>query len=180
MEGEGSRLGTASGSAARYIANRMSRRSFLGRLGQGAIVTAMGTSGLTLLAQSAFAHSPNPCVCGQCTGDNGNCCSRDSIGCGSLPGWNDSNNCPPGSELCGCWTVTVSSGTCASGIREWCDCCKGCGTPANCQCITGDDGLTHPSCCRHKFYTGFQANACDHIRCRRRRCVGSHGGGNLC
>jgi hypothetical protein len=168
---DATRLESASAHAARSLANHMSRRSFLSRIGQGAIVLSLGRFAFDAFNNPVLAHST--CNCGACTGD---CCSAaHSIGCDTLTG---SNSCPNGSWLCGCWTVNNS--TCGSGIREWCDCCGGCGTPANCRCVTGTDGGSYPACCRHKFYQGGSGNSCDHIKCRRHRCVSQHHGGNLC
>lgn len=174
------RLAGISETVSRSLAARVSRRSFFGRLGSGAVALSLGSAGATLLSQQdAIAHST--CGCGLCTAAPSNdCCSgRDSIGCGNLPGWNQ-NSCPTNSSLCGCWVISVATSTCSSGLREWCDCCGGCGTPTDCHCYTADDGQFSPSCCRHKFYTGGTGDSCSHIKCRRNRCVNDVHGGVTC
>lgn len=144
-------LESLSNRASRRLAGRISRRSFMGRVGKGAIAATLGSAGANLLLAPAIAHD-NPCQAG---------CS---IGCATLTG---SNNCPSGSCNCGCWCIRVPSGTCSSTYREWCDCCGGC--QGNLKCVEGSDGLTHPSCYNHKAWP----EGCDdlHIKCRRHRCV---------
>ena len=135
----------------RKLAFRISRRSFMGRLGKGAVAASLGGAGVALLSQSpALAHS---CPCSNC---------GYSIGCNNLTG---NNQCPLDTCQCGCWCTNVSSGTCITGIREWCDCCGGCSQ--GCRCV---DGL--PTCCYHKEYAGGCGTLNQtHIMCRFHRCV---------
>ena len=77
-------------SAARWLAGRQTRRSFLGRLGRGAMLVAGGSTLATLLLdQEAEAR-----VCGQ-SGVSPKC---DTYDCGDVWGW--------------CW---YASGCCAGG-----------------------------------------------------------------
>lgn len=87
-------------SAARWLAGRQTRRSFLGRLGRGAMLVAGGSTLATLLLdQEAEAR-----VCGQ-SGVSPKC---DSYDCGDVWGW--------------CW---YASGCCAGGeLKKICDCCR--------------------------------------------------------
>ena len=151
-----SSLETLSEEIARGFAQRVSRRSFLGRLGKGMIAASLGAGGAAILAEDAFAHA---CNCERC-----DC----SIGCAALPGHN-SNSCPPGTCTCGCWCV---SGESCPAFREWCDCCGGdyC-NPHGCRCVTGTDGCTRPSCCHHKEWPGGCGSSSWHIACRRSQCV---------
>jgi hypothetical protein len=92
-------VGVAEG-AARWLARRTTRRSFLGRLGRGAVLVAGGSSLAALLtSQSASAR-----VCGQ-SGMSGKCPTYD---CDDVWGW--------------CWYAT---GCCAGGaLKKICDCCR--------------------------------------------------------
>lgn len=154
--------------------DRIHRRSFITRLGQGAMAISLGRLAGEALLSRAVAHSS--CSCGVCTSaPNRNCCGANSIKCGNLPGHN-SNSCPSGSSKCGCWSEPDSS--CPNGYIELCDCCGGCGTPADCTCYLVN-GTYHPSCCRHKFYTGGSGNGCDHIKCRTRLC-GNYNAATTC
>jgi len=87
-------------SAARWLAGRQTRRSFLGRLGRGAVFVAGGSSLATLLLdQEAEAR-----VCGQ-SGVSAKC---DTYDCDDVWGW--------------CW---YASGCCAGGeLKKICDCCR--------------------------------------------------------
>ncbi|HVM09539.1 MAG TPA: hypothetical protein VM345_13815 [Acidimicrobiales bacterium] len=86
--------------AARWLARRHTRRSFLGRLGRGAVFVAGGSTLATLLLeQEAEAR-----VCGQ-SGVSTKC---DTYDCGDVWGW--------------CW---YASGCCAGGeLKKICDCCR--------------------------------------------------------
>jgi hypothetical protein len=143
------------------LAERVSRRSFLARVGRGAIAVAMGGSAALALPDRGYAH--DSCECGSCSGS---CCGALTVRCENLPGWNR-NRCPSDSCICGCWWESVSTSVCSSGIREWCDCCRGC---TGCDCVND-----HPTCCRHKTYSSRSqcASGCNHIRCRRWRCIDS-------
>jgi hypothetical protein len=155
------KLEETSGSLTRALASRTSRRSFMGRLGRGAIAASLGAAGAQLLAPAAA----QAVGCGSCSG-----CS---IGCGNLNQWNR-NSCPPGSCSCGSWVIRVASSTCSSTLRRWTDCCNTgwCGDHAggNCNSI-GDDGRRHPSCCNPREYFNGSCNANGRIVCRRHSCV---------
>ena len=86
--------------AARWLAGRQTRRSFLGRLGRGAMLVAGGSTLATvLLDQEAEAR-----VCGQ-SGVSPKC---DTYDCDDVWGW--------------CW---YASGCCAGGeLKKICDCCR--------------------------------------------------------
>jgi hypothetical protein len=158
----GSRLESAAEIVSRRLANTISRRSFLGRLGVGAVAATVGNGASALIfTRSAYAHT-NPCQSG---------CS---ISCGTLTG---SNACPAGTCNCGCWCVRVSTSICQSTLRHFCDCCGGdyCNAPGHgCRCIQGSDGLTHPSCCLHKLWPdGCGVQGEWHIACRTLGCLNS-------
>ena len=86
--------------AARWLAGRTTRRSFLGRFGRGAVLVAGGTSLASILTtQEAEAR-----VCGQ-SGVSEKCATYD---CDDVWGW--------------CWYAT---GCCAGGaLKKICDCCR--------------------------------------------------------
>ncbi|HEX7168633.1 MAG TPA: hypothetical protein VF230_16755 [Acidimicrobiales bacterium] len=86
--------------AARWLARRTTRRSFLGRVGRGAVFVAGGSSLATVLvATDAEAR-----VCGQ-SGVSPKCPTYD---CDDVWGW--------------CWYAT---GCCAGGeLKKICDCCR--------------------------------------------------------
>lgn len=156
----GSRLEIAAESVSRKLANTISRRSFLGRLGIGAIAATLGNGASVLIFPEEAAAHTNPCQSG---------CS---ISCGTLTG---SNACPAGTCNAGCWCVRVSTSICQSTLRHFCDCAGGdyCGSHP-CHCVTGTDGLTHPSCCLHKLWP----DGCGvvdewHIACRVIDCLNS-------
>lgn len=162
MDHADSSLSNASGGFARYLAARTSRRSFLSRVGQGGIAVALGSaSGLTL---PEAAHADGSCQCGICP----SCCSGGfSITCLCLTG---QNQCPSGSCIGGCWWERVSLLDCGTSVREWCDCVDGCQSSCNCRSC---NGATTVHCCRHKTYSSRSqcGGGCNHIRCRRHRCV---------
>jgi len=87
-------------SVARWLAGRTTRRSFLGRLGRGAVLVAGGSSLASILTtQEAEAR-----VCGQ-SGVAAKCATFD---CDDVWGW--------------CWYAT---GCCADGaLKKICDCCR--------------------------------------------------------
>jgi hypothetical protein len=129
----------------RRLAIRVSRRSFLGTLGRGAVVATIGgVASSVILEGEAQAHS-----CG---------CSGCSVHCQTLTG---NNRCPNNTSVCGCWCIADSG--CAN-YKEWCDCCGDtyCQNHPR-QCINGN-----PSCCNHRFYS---TTSDVHIACRRYRCV---------
>jgi len=86
----------------RWTARRTSRRSFLHRMGQLAIVIAAGPSLGTLLMRKVDAR-----VCGQ-SGVTPKCDTFDCVGPGDVWGW--------------CWYA--SDGCCRNGgLKKICDCC---------------------------------------------------------
>ncbi len=86
----------------RWTARRTSRRSFLHRLGQLAIVVAAGPSIGALFMRRAEAR-----VCGQ-SGVTPKCATFDCVGPGDVWGW--------------CWYA--SDGCCRNGgLKKICDCC---------------------------------------------------------
>ena len=86
----------------RWTARRTSRRSFLHRVGQLAVVVAAGPSIATLLMRRAEAR-----VCGQ-SGVTPKCDTFDCVGPGDVWGW--------------CWYA--SDGCCRNGgLKKICDCC---------------------------------------------------------
>lgn len=89
-------------SLGRWTARRTSRRSFLHRVGQLAVVVAAGPSIATLLMRRADAR-----VCGQ-SGVTPKCDTFDCVGPGDVWGW--------------CWYA--SDGCCRNGgLKKICDCC---------------------------------------------------------
>jgi hypothetical protein len=108
--------------AARWVAGRTSRRSFLGRLGRTAVLVAGGPTLAGMLTHQAEAR-----VCGQ-TGVSDRCPTFDCTGPGSVWGW--------------CWYT--SPGCCANGgLKKICDCCTAgypnvhgyCPSGTNVRCI---------------------------------------------
>lgn len=86
----------------RWTAARTTRRSFLHRLGQLAMVVAVGPTLATILMKRAEAR-----VCGQ-TGVTPKCDTFDCVGEGHVWGW--------------CWYA--SDGCCRNdGLKKICDCC---------------------------------------------------------
>lgn len=146
VRGDGSsRIENLSERASRRLAMRISRRSFLGRLGRGVIVAAVGSAaGPFLISESAYAHT-NPCS------------KTCSVSCKVLTG---SNSCPSGTSNCGCWCITS---TACTNYREWCDCCGDNYCSGRRQCVNGA-----PSCYNHRAYS---ASGDTHIACRFNRCV---------
>ena len=94
------RIGEA---AARWLASRSSRRSFLGTTGRAALVAAGGSG----LAQ-VFASQAQARQCGQ-SGISPKCPTFDCVGSDVVWGW--------------CWYA--SPGCCSNGgLKKICDCCK--------------------------------------------------------
>lgn len=86
----------------RWMAARQTRRSFLGRVGKGAVLVAGGTTLVGMLDRQAEAR-----VCGQ-SGVSPKCSTFDCVGSGSVWGW--------------CWYA--SPGCCLyNGLKKICDCC---------------------------------------------------------
>ena len=143
-------------SISRALAGRVSRRSFLGRVSQGAIVASLGVSGAALI---------RPEVASACTH---NC----SVNCVDLPGHNQ-NSCPSNQyTTCACGAWCFSDGGCASGVRRWEDCCgiNYCAAAGGCQCVAGG----YPTCCSTKIYgQGCGTIGSSKVVCRLRYCIDS-------
>jgi hypothetical protein len=87
-------------SVSRWLANRTTRRSFLGKVGRGAVLVASGSA----LATLVVGDEAEARVCGQ-SGVSPKCPTYD---CGDEWGW--------------CWYAT---GCCAGGeLKKICDCCR--------------------------------------------------------
>lgn len=133
-------------SALRGFAMRVSRRSFLGRLGRGAIAASLGAAaGSLLLAEDALSHAPPPG------------CSGCAVTCAQLTGQNE---CPGSTSVCGCWCI---SGAGCANYKKWCDCCGDAYCQGRRQCVNGA-----PSCYNHRAYS---STGDTHIACRRWRCT---------
>lgn len=89
--------------ASRWMASRVSRRSFLATTGKTAVVVAGGATMSTLFASRAEARA-----CGQ-SGVSPRCSTYDCVGPDVVWGW--------------CWYA--SPGCCTNGgLKKICDCCK--------------------------------------------------------
>lgn len=184
MAPRGSLIEGAAAGLSRAAAGRVSRRSFLGRLGRFTVVAAGAGSGLALLTDPALAVCGDfNCDCAGRPGDSGCGSGRScpscqkcghSVTCKGLTGVTGA--CPPGTRTCGSWTCNCGSGTCGGGLREWVDCCPEdgntvCNPDSSCTCVMDDDGCTHPTCCYRKDYAGGSITSCKFIRCRFHRCL---------
>jgi hypothetical protein len=128
----------------RRVANRVSRRAFLGRLG-GALV-AVGTGGSVF-----WSASP---------------AQADSCGC-THSGHSTScviNGCPSGSWNCGAWYVCTSNCVGGERMKKYLDCCK-----TSCTQGCGSDG--YPRCCYDAPYmSGTQKVYCRAAFCTNYTC----------
>lgn len=151
---DGSPLDVTSERIARGLANRFTRRSFLGDVGKGGVALALGgtMAGVAGVEPALASH------CGGCAS-----CPGQSIRCDNLAG--HGNGCPGNSCACGHWCST--NGPC-SGQTRWIDCCRGCDGPG--RCAHGFEGNCQASCCNPKQWSG----GCDsgRIKCRIWRCDG--------
>jgi hypothetical protein len=148
-----SHLAELTESASRSLALRVSRRSFLSRLGRGVAMTAVGVTGTSLAGNVTQAY--------------GITCSGCSIACAYLKGWKK-NKCPTGSCNCGSWVVNVATSTCPGGLRRWTDCCNTgwCGNHGGANCdSTGADGNRHPSCYNGKEWCNCHNDSCGCSNC---------------
>jgi hypothetical protein len=136
---------SAGETASRFLANRFSRRSFIGSLGTGAVALAAG--GVATVARPEEAEAAYGC-----TYDRSTDCYR-------YWGYND---CPP--NTCGCGYWEVCDHTRCSLTKRWSDCC---GHGCSCHCVDG-----HPSCCAPKTYPQGCSGDVGRIKCRRWYCVG--------
>lgn len=151
-------------SISRSLASRFSRRSFMGRLGKGAVAATLGSAGVALVRPEAALAASCPSGC--------NCAC--SVSCEYLPGWGQ-NSCPTnGYGTCACGSWCFSTTQCPSGIRRWDDCCginyctKNPGT--GCYCVSS---VNRPSCCNTKTYSGGCGDASSIVACRMNTCVSS-------
>jgi hypothetical protein len=166
--------------SARALALRVSRRSFLGRLGRLTVVMAAASAGVNILDDRASALQCDQCLPGGNTGcgsgrtpSNGPCSGARSVTCGALTG--TGGRCPDNSFACGSWSCSCSA--CASGVKRWTDCCGTgqCSASSSCRCATDSDGYTRKTCCVRKFYAGGNgggSGTCNaFIYCRFGKCV---------
>lgn len=193
-----SHLERSAGRFASQLAAKTTRRSFFGRLGEGAVLAVGGSA---LAAASAAGQSPaqqatTPTVvvdtstftdaqrgatvpiaassipsCGCSSSCIGSCCNQLTVPCVQMPGWGQ-NSCPSGACDCGSWVSAIGTGACSSGLAQWYDCCGGCNNGASCTCYN-IGGTLRPSCCTTKCYSGGCGNCAggSYIKCRRYRCV---------
>lgn len=146
LEGVGER-------AARSLATRFGRRSFLGSVFAGSAALAAGGAATLTAPEVAEGHSSVPCP-------------GNSVTCVNYWGYND---CPPNTCGCGWWDVCDRDrcGGSGGGMR-WSDCCWSAGSCTE-QCIGGV-----PSCYNHKIYSqGCGTLNASHIKCRRWYCYGN-------
>lgn len=126
----------------RRVANGITRKSFLGRMGAGLV--AVGGGALAVEVPQALADS---CGCAN---------SGHSTNCSPL------SSCPAGTCTCGAWSMCEPA--CAPFLRSYQDCCGSCG-----QISCGSDG--YPSCCYTHPY-GSNCNGFSKVQCRAIYCVG--------
>jgi hypothetical protein len=156
-EGTGTWLEGVADAIARSLAGRVSRRSFVGRVGLGAVAASLGGVGVSLTrAQTAWASYPCPSGC--------NClCSTQ---CGNVFPGNPGGTCP--SPTCKCGTWCFQDSVCGSGYRRYDDCCSinWCNANGGCKCVAG-----RASCCNGKTYPEGCGDANSIIVCRTLQCV---------
>lgn len=156
------RLDAAVGALSRGLAERLTRRSAVARVGRLSVALSLGAAGEMLMSDEALAAG----CCGACKSCS--CCCNFSVWCGQ------GGYCPSGTCECGGWTYneTCTSGG-RSGVYWYGDCCGQCGGGADCSCSGGA-----PSCCNyHEWNNGSCAqNDCTcgsagwFIKCRRKYC----------
>lgn len=95
----------------RRIAQRVTRRSLLGRAG-----AALAVAGAGIAVEAPVAVASCGCGCSTCDGYSTSC------GAGS---------CPSGTCSCGSWYLC----TCSSRLKRYQDCCS-----SSCSCYCGSDG----------------------------------------
>lgn len=167
-----SRSERVSGRLAMRAGSRPRRRSFLGHEGRVGLVVAGAGLGVNAIADSAWALT---CDCGgpNCNAGCGpgrgcpgcDVCSH-SVTCGT------GGNCPGDTVACGSWVCSCSS--CGSGFKRWADCCAAnmqCNQSSDCRCVNDKDGVTRPSCCYKKCYSGGGSNCNHYIECRVGGCT---------
>ena len=149
------------------VANRTSRRSFIGRASGVAFVAAAATFPDTAQALTCDCAGPN---CNNGCGNRSIHCGANghSVSCKGLTGFG--GQCPANTAACGAWSCTCSS--CTSGVRIWTDCCAAndqCSSTSSCLCVPDTDGVSRPSCCYGHCYQGGQSG-CHYIYCRYETC----------
>lgn len=151
----------------RTLAERLTRRSAVARLGGYGVALSLGAAGVALLEPDRARA--DPCGCGGCK--NVSCGCNLSIWC------NAGGDCPSGTCHCGGWTFSCS---CSSNGHSGCwwygDCCGDCGAGSSCLCYSDTCGNS-PSCCNQPewYFNAFCNNICNcnnpwHIYCRRKYC----------
>jgi hypothetical protein len=130
-------------------ANRLTRRSFIGRLGIGA--AALGTGGLVGIPQATAA------------GASPSFCAGESVTCNILYG---KNGCAGG--LCNDGSWCVGPGNCdyvECGATRWHDCCIR-SSQCGCHYVSG-----YPSCCNGCVWgVNCSARTGWVVRCRYHTC----------
>jgi len=170
-----SQLQRATAGLSTKVASRVSRRSFLGRVGRLTMVMAAAGTIVGITAEEAFALQ---CDCdgrrcdAGCTGSrtapSGCRTGGHSVTCNGLTG--TGGQCPSNSVRCGSWSCSCSTSVCASGTRIWTDCCASCSSASSCRCVRDTDGVLRRTCCNKKCYVG--GSNCSHfIRCRYAQCA---------
>lgn len=136
---------------ARGIANRYSRRSFIGRV--GTLVAVAGAGSLGVRVPGAFGGVDTQC----CPGCNCAHCGFSSV-CTEGGG-----NCPTGSCDCGAWYLCSNCQPGGATLLKYRDCCSACGG----GCFCGDDG--YPHCCYPPPYGS--CGGYNKVRCRTITCT---------
>jgi hypothetical protein len=145
-------------SISRSLAGRVSRRSFIGRVGLGAVAASLGSVGAAITrsesAWAGHASCPSGCSCA---------CSTQ---CGNVFPGNPGGTCP--SPTCKCGTWCFQDSVCGSGYRRYDDCCSinWCNANGGCKCVAG-----RGSCCNHKAYPEGCGDSASIIVCRTLQCV---------
>lgn len=170
-------LDRAVGSISRALAQRITRRSAVSKLGRYGVALSLGAAGVTLLDDRAKAATISAC----CQSCRGGCCNCDSFWCG-LGG-----SCPSYTCRCGAWWAGCK---CSNGAKlMYGDCCGGCNCGNFCNCGSGDcnNGPCNqpggcspcPGCChqfQHNSDTGRACGDCStcscpwYVNCRRAFC----------
>jgi hypothetical protein len=114
------------------LANRLSRRSFFGRLAKVGMVMAVGSGSSVLLTREAAATHRNVSV---------ECAQHPDVGY---------NGCP--SQYCdgGCWSVCDNGHEdhkCGCKVTVWCDCCSDCNDGCRTVSDSSDPNGAGYTCC---------------------------------
>lgn len=168
------------GAAAAFLASRMSRRSFLGRVTKYSVASVAGAAGAGILVNPALAtltcDFSFTCDSG-CAGDRRPPCGAGrSITCLGYTGSNcpstggTGGTCPNCSTACGSWHFSCPS--CPSGIKTFTDCCATCdqcSAASSCVCKCDIDGVQRAHCCFKHCWKGGQSG-CNYVVCRTQNC----------